>query len=343
MARLGEPPDRPWSTRRVRERIRALGWSHVDMQCAVAQQRDDGYIGRDEALECCDGEQWILEALSTSVRGKQPMLHQPGQRCPERNCIDSSPPWRQGFEYRLCSYLKRNPSKAEKSRKDSQDADRRDPVLKARVLERDGAWCRYCRSGPLSSKAVRAHERRKVLQLDHPDPDRAAGQDASNYVVACASCNEFKGARTPFEAGMELLPSATAAERVEWTARGLTLFERPSIDPPVNPAITIRINDGSTTDQRHDDDPLSDPVVDPDVDPITSSAAEARPETAPDLPDHHQDQAGKGSGSGRVGLPGGGDPGAFLDAAGQPARSPDAPDIWTRRSRAPVDPRAGPP
>jgi hypothetical protein len=50
---------------------------------------------------------------------------------------------------------------------------------------------------PLSPKADRSRDRRKVLQYDHVDPDHAARPDGKGLVVACGACNEYKGHRNP--------------------------------------------------------------------------------------------------------------------------------------------------
>lgn len=346
MARLGEPPERPWSARRVRDRVRALGWSHVLMQCAVAQQRDDGYIGRDEALECCGGEAWILEALSTPLRGKSPMLHQPGQSCRGKNCIDASPPWVDGYEYRLCEYLKKNPSKTEKARQDAKQADSRDYRLKAEVYERDGGCCRYCRSGPLRRKGMgRAKDGRRALQFDHPDPDSDA-EAGANLVTGCRRCNREKSdndiLRTPEEADMALLPVPSDALKRWWAERGEAQFDRPARgeqspadDMPDNRHDNAHDN---PPDNQHDNQPgVVGSVVSSAV-PSLSDGAERGVETAVEQAGQPTALSPARSGSGRVGLSGA----ALLGPRGQPVRDAAAPDIWTRRSRAPTLPERPP-
>lgn len=313
--------------RRVGRRRRDLLAAYLLLTSEVALVKDDGYIGQEAALECC-GEAWVLKALLTPVCGRQPFLHRKGQRCPEKNCLDASGPWREGYEYRVCAFLKRNPAKSEVERSKAQKDDARDPRLRALLLERDGPFCRYCRSGPLSEKANRAVERRKVLQKDHVDPDRVAGQDAENYVIACAGCNERKAHRTPFEADMTLLDPPTAEEKAAWLERGLVLF-----DPPW-------ITAGSVMDQRRITVPITVPDSDPNSDPGAVEHAEQRPETADEQQEQCSDQRREGVGSGRVGPPAGAVP---VGPGGQPVRDSSSPDIYHRRSRAPVDRRAGPP
>lgn len=62
------------------------------------------------------------------------------------------------------------------------------------VLVRDNFKCRYCTA--------------PTYMLDHLAP-RSRGGDNSheNLVACCVSCNSKKGARTPQEAGIQLLPN----------------------------------------------------------------------------------------------------------------------------------------
>lgn len=67
------------------------------------------------------------------------------------------------------------------------------------VFERDGWSCRYC--GALCDRPT----------LDHVEPkSRGGSHDPDNLVTACGPCNSRKGARTPEEAGMRLLPMREA-------------------------------------------------------------------------------------------------------------------------------------
>lgn len=69
----------------------------------------------------------------------------------------------------------------------------------------DVAKCRYC------ARIVKRADRRGPgrWELDHVDPNLAIGPE--NIVVSCLECNRRKGARTPEEAGMVLLPPPGAA------------------------------------------------------------------------------------------------------------------------------------
>lgn len=74
------------------------------------------------------------------------------------------------------------------------DAEHWDRSEVGEVIARDGHRCRYC--GATDD-----------LTIDHLIPRCRGGNDKpSNLVVACRSCNSSKGARTPNEAGMTLLP-----------------------------------------------------------------------------------------------------------------------------------------
>ncbi|GAB3429883.1 HNH endonuclease [Actinophytocola sediminis] len=320
----------------------ALGWSYVRMMCETASHVDDGYLTHEQALSCCDGRRQVLELLTTPMLGRPPMLHRPGQQCAAKNCLDSSPPWVAGYAYRLCGYLKRNPSKAEKDRSDAQKADSRDAVLRRAVYERDGGCCRYCRSGPLALKGMgRAKDRRRALQFDHPDPDRAA-EGGDNYLTACARCNEEKGHRTPAEAGMRRLPAPTPVQAAWWAERGEQLFDRPE-DGQESPADNAPDN---PPDNHHDNAPDNQQgVVDSVVHTVvrnTPSGVHAHVETPGQGQDNGQDNPPEGSGSGRVGQHA---VGGSLGPGGQPVRDASSPDIYHRRSRAPVghdQPRGSP-
>ena len=66
------------------------------------------------------------------------------------------------------------------------------PVNRRDVLRRDGHTCQYCGSD-------------RQLTLDHVLPRSQGGAHTwENVVAACASCNSYKGARTPEVADMHL-------------------------------------------------------------------------------------------------------------------------------------------
>lgn len=228
--------------RRYEARLDTLQAAYFRMNQAVAHQRDDGYIGHRAALRACHGKEWVLTALLTPACGKGPLVHRKGDACGEKNCIDKSPPWIEDFEYRICAFLKKNPSRKEKERNEAQRKDLDDPALRAFLFERDGGCCRYCRSGPMKRKGMgNAKDRRRIAVVEHIDPDRDAGRDRSNAALGCADCNEFKGRRTPDEAGMVLLPVPTPAQIAYWAARGEQQFDRPEPGQP-HPADNVPDN-----------------------------------------------------------------------------------------------------
>lgn len=72
--------------------------------------------------------------------------------------------------------------------------------VRAKVIERDQARCRYC--GRLTTTTTR--------HLDHVIPKSRGGTHvAVNIVVSCAGCNVVKGTKLPHEAGMRILPAGT--------------------------------------------------------------------------------------------------------------------------------------
>ena len=315
----------------------ALLAAYTRMHAETSSHLHDGYLTRAQALKECHGRARTLELLATSVLGAPPFLHRPGEACAAKNCLDTSGPWVDGFDYRICGFSKRNPTKGERDRNEAQKADSRDARLREAVYTRDGGCCRYCRSGPLKRKGMgRAKDRRRALQFDHVDPDRAAGPDGGNYVTACGRCNELKGHRTPDEASMVLLPEPTDAQRAAWDARGEQLF-----DPADNP----RDNDNDNPhdnqrDNAHDNQHGVVEVIVPTSAPGADSAGEVRLQVGQQPQRQPPAAMSEGSGSGRVGQPVA-SPASARPA--QPARTPDAPDIYTRRSRAPEHETRPPP
>lgn len=309
----------------LRDRLQA---AYMRLKLESASHLHDGYLTRRQALELCDAR--ILELLCTPVLGERPFLHQPGETCEERNCLDDSGPWVEGFDYRVCGFIKRNPTRAEYNRNQAQKADSRDARLRATVYDRDGGCCRYCRSGPLRKKGMgRAKDRRRALQYDHVNPDKAAGADAANYVVACARCNELKGRRTPDEAGLVLLAAPTDAEIAAWQDRGEALFDLPD-DNGDNDNDNAHDN---APDNQHDNGRDNAPPLSPTTEPDDTSAGEVRPDTGAQPQPQPAGTPAEGSGSGRAGHRVADPP---PGAPAQPARRPDAPDIYHRRSRDPA-------
>jgi 5-methylcytosine-specific restriction endonuclease McrA len=315
------------------------------MHGATSRHMHDGYLTHHDALTACRGRAALLRLLCSPTLGSPPLLHRQGETCSARNCLDDSGPWVDGFAYRICGFSKRNPNRAEKARNDAQKADSRDARLRELVYDRDGGCCRYCRSGPLRKKGMgRARDRRRALQFDHVDPDRAAGPDGRNYVTACARCNESKGQRTPDEAGMTLLPVPTDAQRAAWAARGEQLYDvdDQAAAEPVDNARDNPID--NAPDNQHDN---AQAVVGGVVGGVVPLAApEAVPAGEVRLQQGEQAQrqpagsTSEGSGSGRVGQPLVPPVRPFAEQLARPA---DAPDIYHRRSRAPAEASWPPP
>lgn len=316
-----------------------------NLKSLASHLKSDGYLLADAALSQCRGRRWILDRLCTPVLGQPPLLHRRGDDC---DCLGETA-WTEGYDYRIHAFLRRNPSKREYDRNRAQKADLRDARLKAQVYQRDGGCCRYCTSGPLSPKAGRSKDRRKILTFDHVNPDQVAGPLAENLAVACGRCNEEKGHRTPDEADLVLQPAPTTAAARALLDRAPQLHDR----PPGSAADQRPITDEPATDhpntdqeQRHEHQPVTDPIADPISDrigdPIADPAPPVRPSPTRSPNGSGPDQAGEASGLGR-----GGPPDLIGPAPpypGQPHRGPAYPDVYTRRSRAaPPDQRPHPP
>lgn len=68
------------------------------------------------------------------------------------------------------------------------------PLSKQNILKRDHRVCQYCGKTDVP------------MTLDHVIPRSHGGEDTwENLVCACSECNNKKGDRTPYEAGLTLL------------------------------------------------------------------------------------------------------------------------------------------
>ncbi|QGQ97020.1 HNH endonuclease [Paenibacillus psychroresistens] len=66
--------------------------------------------------------------------------------------------------------------------------------LRLAIFKRDSYKCKYCGYG-------------EDLEADHVVPESRGGETSiDNLVTACKVCNQKKGARTPEEANMKLMP-----------------------------------------------------------------------------------------------------------------------------------------
>lgn len=308
--------------------------AYIRLKATAAHTKSNGYLTAGTALAQCRGMSRTLELLCTPVLAQPPLVHRQGDEC---ECLGPDP-WIDGYGVRIHAFLKRNPARKETERRAAQDRDLNDTRLKRIVWVRDGGCCRYCRSGPLSPKAGRSKDRRKILHFDHVDPDAVAGPEGANLVVACARCNEDKGKCTPDEADMILLPAPTAEEAGAWSARPRTLYDRPAAQVPAAPSGSASDqpanNPGTAaeqgTDQISDQTTVDDPNNGPPIGLINDPGTPVHHHD-----DHHQaeqprDAGPGGSGSGRVGNP----------LLVQPARTADYPDIYHGRSRAAPTPPA---
>lgn len=99
---------------------------------------------------------------------------------------------------------------AVKGRVRGHTAEAGTPRLSNRELFlRDGHLCLYC--------GMQLPE--QMLTRDHIRPLSRGGLDCwSNVVAACKPCNHAKGARTPEEAGMQLLAVPFVPNRAEYLA-----------------------------------------------------------------------------------------------------------------------------
>ncbi|MCT2276331.1 HNH endonuclease [Micromonospora chalcea] len=318
--------------------------AYCRLKASSAQVMSDGYLTERMALLQCRGRKKLLGLLTGAVLDQPPLLHRQGDEC---ECLGEH--WIPGYAYRIHAFSKRNPSRKEYNRNRAQKADLRDARLKALVYTRDGGCCRYCGSGPLSPKAGRAKDPRKRIHYDHVDPDRPAGLHGENFVLSCKRCNEHKGHRLPDEADMVLLPAPTPEQAARMRARDLTLHDLPApgeAAPAADnaPADHAPIGGESTTDHDRDQKPVTDRTTDPPVERNRDPYAEPAPPVYPPAPrttaPPTTDRPPGGSGLGRGGdLPATGNPQPRPTPwSDQPARTPENPDIYHRRSRPPAPP-----
>ncbi len=303
------------------------------LKATSAQVMSDGYLTERMALQQCRGRKKLLGLLTTGVLDQPPLLHRQGDEC---ECLGEG--WISGYAYRIHGFSKRNPSRREYNRNRAQKADLRDARLKALVYTRDGGCCRYCGSGPLSPKSGRAKDPRKRIHYDHVDPDQPAGPNGENFVLSCKRCNEHKGHRLPHEADMVLLPVPTPEQAAQTRARDQVLRDLPTNHAPITDETTSNHDHEQKPATDRNGDRITERNRDPNDDPTPLVRPPAQRPAAPAMNDQHPE----GSGLGR-----GGDPASTAPPAPpprtpwshQPARSPQHPDIYHRRSRpAPPEP-----
>jgi len=87
------------------------------------------------------------------------------------------------------------------------------------LFARDSYQCQYC------GRAKTEFRHREFLTRDHVLPlSRGGGNDWSNVVAACSTCNLKKADRVPREAGLRLLtkPAEPNHVRLAWVVRRVT-------------------------------------------------------------------------------------------------------------------------
>jgi 5-methylcytosine-specific restriction endonuclease McrA len=98
--------------------------------------------------------------------------------------------------------------------------DRRVPVNRRTVFQRDGGCCQYCG--------------REAENLDHVVPRSQGGEHAwYNVVAACRRCNTKKGGRTPAQAGLQLAAAPRPPHPDSWVSAALGGAVDPDWEPYV--------------------------------------------------------------------------------------------------------------
>jgi 5-methylcytosine-specific restriction endonuclease McrA len=99
--------------------------------------------------------------------------------------------------------------------------ERRIPVNRRTVFQRDGHQCQYCG--------------RQAENLDHVIPRSQGGEHSwLNIVAACRRCNTKKGGRTPAQAGLTLSHTPRTPRPDTW----VTAAVGGAVDPGWEPYVT---------------------------------------------------------------------------------------------------------
>ena len=97
---------------------------------------------------------------------------------------------------------------------------RRIPVNRRTVFQRDGHRCQYCG--------------RQAENLDHVVPrSQGGGHSWLNVVAACRRCNTKKGGRTPAEAGLSLVTKPRFHRPDTWVSAAIGGVVDPGWEPYV--------------------------------------------------------------------------------------------------------------
>lgn len=251
--------------------------------CYAQREGTDGVVPRIEAIRVVLNPAMVDELAALLV--EVGLWHAPGHDCPR--CPAVAP---DTWLFHDWAHMKYTPGATVKLKR-AKSAELQDKVLVEQVWARDCidparpmlGRCRYC-GNEVRRKDNRSEDRRP--EMDHVDPTKAAG--VRNVVLSCRACNRQKGARTPEQAGMTLLPPPRpSAEDIETrsgagpatpgAAGHTTGSSRPS------PAAPAAVASGPADD-------LLSTLCDP-TPQRASTGDEQRPQQRPAAPDVDQPEA----------------------------------------------------
>lgn len=178
--------------------------AYVTSICYSARLLTDGFVPMRLAKQFA-GRPRVIQELAPDPWHVTPNICAECRQWPE--ALEAC---KSGEGFYIHVFLRYNPTRAqieadrEVSRRRS--AMNANPYLTQAVRERDGDFCRYC------AAAVNWRDRKgaKGGTYDHVIPLSKGGlETVENLVVACRQCNFRKGARSPEEAGLILLPESS--------------------------------------------------------------------------------------------------------------------------------------
>lgn len=222
----------------------AIGlWLMAGTDCQA--EGSDGHVSRASLMRLVlDNDMRNLWAdLLVSVG----LWHRPGHDCPR--CESVEPGGHLFHDWFDMKYDKGSQVRVKRAK----SKELKDPNLIGSVWARDCVdptsnpgvgLCRYC-SVEMKRADRKSHKR---WHLDHVDPAKVAG--VRNVVLACHTCNQSKGNRTPTEAGMSLLP-APRAELIEDDSPSRRPVQ--TVSPEKSAAVTVSttVNAAGIDDQSH--------------------------------------------------------------------------------------------
>ena len=181
--------------------LAALGlWNLSGSQCQASGT--DGVIKRTDAIRLVLNAE-IVDHLASLLVGVR-LWHGPGHDCPRCPAVaDGTWLFHDWFDIKY-------DRAADKAIADRKKAELKDAKILQQVWARDCTDpavptignCRYC-GIVVKRKDTRSTTGARPF-IDHVDPTVADG--VRNLVLACSTCNQRKGNRTPMEAGLKLLP-----------------------------------------------------------------------------------------------------------------------------------------